>query len=615
MIRPQSNAHREAIDLSGVWRIRMGGEGDDWSGGIDADALAIAVPGSWNEQLAEAGWMNHVGDGWYETPLFVPARAMHGRVALRFGSADYEAEAWIDGAHAGRSGPAMLPFELDVTGLVRPGATHRLVVRVSNLLPESGPTQRVSQADYVAEGRRKDEYLPAVRFDFFPYGGLNRAVHLVLTPEQAFTDVRVVTHLAPRSTPVQAGPVPTGSPSAEAGQGTRGPRQGQTDRGGVRVALKARGGASVRARVVGHGIETTADAPLVDSGAELALDLDPCRLWSPADPALYDLTLELLDADGTPRDKIRQRVGIREVRVDGARLLLNGESITLRGFGKHEDSPVHGRGVNLPLLVKDFGLLGWVGANSARTSHYPYDEAFLDMADERGLLVISELFSINLDFLRVDDATLAAHKAAASALIARDGSRPSVIAWSLSNEPGYLGEPEYRERSGAYWAELFGHARALDATRPFTHANVQYAGNDDPAFHYSDIVTVNRYHGWYSEPGQIARGATRFRDDLDAVAVHGKPVFVAEFGADGVAGWHATHDQMWTEEYQADLIAAYWQVIEDHPACIGGHVWNFADFRTAQHHRRAVLNHKGVFTRTRDPKAAAWRLRGLWGGA
>jgi beta-glucuronidase len=198
------------------------------------------------------------------------------------------------------------------------------------------------------------------------------------------------------------------------------------------------------------------------------------------------------------------------------------------------------------------------------------------------------------------------------ALIARDGHRPSVIAWSLANEPGYLAEPEYRRKSGPYWKDLFGHARDLDPTRPLTHANVGYAGLDDPAFEQADVVSINRYFGWYQATGQIDRAVEMLRADLDAVAVHSKPVFVAEFGADALAGQHSTSPQLFTEEYQADLIAAFWVEIERHPACIGGHVWNFADFRTAQHSRRVVLNLKGVFTRDRQPKRAAFVLRDLW---
>ncbi len=578
MIRPLTNAYRLAIDLSGIWRIRFDPEGRDWSGGTGTEGVhEIAVPGSWNEQLAEAGFMNHIGTAWLETRLFVPAEGTERHRILRFASADYFADVWVNGRYAGSSGAPMLPFEIDVTELTTPGQSALLVVKVSNLLPADGPTQGVSIDDYRAEGRERDEYWPAVRFDFFPYGGINRPVHLVLRPPEALLGWRPGTRIDGHD-------------------------------GLVTVTAEASGGSAVR---ILNGGES-AESALMDGSAEATVRLPDCRFWSPNDPALHDLAIELLDGGGNVIDLVEARIGVREVRVEGRSVLLNGEPILLKGFGKHEDSPVRGRGLDLPLLVKDFGLLEWIGANSVRTSHYPYAEEFLDMADRRGLLVIGEAFSINLDFRKVGEATLDAHKRAVSELIARDCNHPCVIAWSLANEPGFLGEAEYRERSGEYWRELFAYARALDATRPLTHANVQHAGNDDPAFEHVDFISFNRYRGWYSEPGQIARGAKAFEADLDALAAYGKPLFVSEFGADALAGEHATYDQMFTEEYQADLIKAYWDAISAHSACIGGHVWNFADFRTSQHSRRVILNLKGVFTRGREPKRAAWMLRDLW---
>lgn len=578
MIRPQRNAYRDAVDLSGVWRVRFDpdeeGEAAGWAGGIGPDASHdIAVPGSWNEQLAEAGYMNYVGPAWFETRFRAPQNP--GRRVLRFGSVDYLADVWIDGRHAGASSAPMLPFEIDVTELTAPGAIVTLVVRVTNLLPVDGPMQRVTREDYLRENRRREEYLPAVRFDFFPYGGINRPVHLVTRPEAGIIDYRVTT---------------------------------ATD-GRVALCVEAEGGDKLRATIGG----AVGEAPLIDGRAELTLTVPDPRLWSPADPHLYELSIELVAA-GVVVDEVGQQLGLREVRVEGARLLLNGTPVTLTGFGKHEDSPIRGRGLDLPLLVKDFQLLKWTGANSVRTSHYPYAEEFYDFADRHGILVIDEVFSINLDFRKVGPETLVLHKQAVAELIARDRNRTCVIAWSLANEPGYLGEPEYRDQSEPYWEALFGHARALDPTRPLTHANVAYAGIDDPAFRHADICTINRYHGWYSEPGQLDRAAAALRADFDAAAQHGKPVFVAEFGADALAGAHATYDQLFTEEYQADLIEAYWHEIAAHPAVIGGHVWNFADFRTAQHGRRVIFNLKGVFTRDRTPKSAAWRVRRLWTG-
>lgn len=585
MIRPQNNAVRSAIDLSGLWRIRFDPDGigsaAGWSLGIGdgPDVHAIAVPGSWNEQLAEAGYMNYVGDAWLETEFSVPQALAGQHLSLRFGSADYFADVWIDGRHAGSSSAAMLPFEIDARALLTPGRAVRLIVRVSNVLPADGPTQGVTEATYAAEGRPRDEYLPAVRFDFFPYGGLNRPVHLVARPPVALRDYAVT-----------------------------------TTRSLLAVRVEAEGGAAIEVRVEGQSRIASGRTQLEDGSAALEIAPLGVRFWSPADPQLYDLTIDLLDADGQLLDRVAQRIGFRDIAIDGARLLLNGEPLMLKGFGKHEDSPLHGRGLNLPQLVKDFALMRWCGANSVRTSHYPYAEEFLDLADAQGILVIDEVFSINLDFRLVNDAVLQSHKQAIRELIARDRNRTCVIAWSLANEPGYLAEPVYRTRSAPYWQALFAEARALDPTRPMTHANVGYAGNDDPAFAEADFLMINRYHGWYAQPAQLDRARAALWADFDELAAHGKPILVSEFGADALAGQHATYDQLFTEEYQARFIETYWDEIVAHPSVIGGHVWNFADFRTAQHGRRVVHNLKGVFTRTREPKMAAWAVRRLWTG-
>ena len=91
-----------------------------------------------------------------------------------------------------------------------------------------------------------------------------------------------------------------------------------------------------------------------------------------------------------------------------------------------------------------------------------------------------------------------------------------------------------------------------------------------------------------------------------------KPVILTEFGADAVPGLHTTWDEQFTEEYQADLIRRTIEVAESKPFVVGTHVWNFADFATAQEVRRVVGNRKGVFTRDRQPKLAAHVLRRCW---
>lgn len=581
MARLQRNTFRDYIDLSGIWRFRAdpadAGEANGWAR-APSTGLELAVPGSWNEQLAEDGYMNYVGAAWLYREVFVSSSFAGRRLVLRLEAAGFSAKVFVNGEAVGEGRLPYLPFEADVTEIAKPGETMLVAVCVSNVEAADGITPSVSVKDYAHEGRIKDEVHPATRPDFFPYGGLHRPVYLLALPEEAIDAVRIETKL---------------------------------EGGLARIEIEADVDGELHAVLRLHG-ENVAEA----SGEKpLSLAVVNPQLWMPGSPTLYDLNLSLKRGSEVV-DALSMPVGIRTITCEGSSLLLNGEPVFLRGFGRHEDADISGRGLNLPVMVKDFGLMRWCGANSFRTSHYPYATEQLEWADRHGVLVISELASVNLDFRIVSDATLKNHLAALEAQIARDRNHPSVIMWSLSNEPGFLGEEAYNENNaGSYWDQIFSHARSLDASRPLTAANVQYAGINDPLFERSDVIGLNRYHGWYNAPGQIARGVEQLREEIDALAKrHGKPIALWEFGADAVHGEHATWDQMFTEEYQADFITAYLDLVENHPSCVGAHVWNLADFRTAQHFRRVVVNRKGVFTRDRKPKRAAFTLRDRWQG-
>ena len=152
MIRPLNNICRSATDLSGIWRIRFDpddvGRLENWGGGIgEADSHAIAIPGSWNEQLAEAGYMNYVGAAWLETRFFIPEVEAGRTLTLRFGSADYHAEVWVNGIYAGASGAAMLPFEVGIDGLVEAGQEARLVGARHQCAARGWPDARNHEGD------------------------------------------------------------------------------------------------------------------------------------------------------------------------------------------------------------------------------------------------------------------------------------------------------------------------------------------------------------------------------------------------------------------------------------------------------------------------------------
>jgi beta-glucuronidase len=377
----------------------------------------------------------------------------------------------------------------------------------------------------------------------------------------------------------------------------------------------------------GQDGDVQATLTFVDGQARATLTVPDARLWCPDDPYLYKLTVTLAEG-GVVIDRYTLEVGIRTIAVRGTEILLNGDPIYLTGFGRHEDFPVHGRGLNMPLIVKDYSLLKWIGANSYRTSHYPYSEEQMTLADREGILVIDEIPAVGLMF-EDDEASIAARlkmcKRQMSELVARDKNHASVIMWSIANEPlppnmirrfmggGDDSEDDPKLAAGtAFFEELFATTRDLDPTRPATLAGVMGCPLEWLAL--SDVVCINRYWGWYTQGGQIDAGAEILAQELDGLNEQlGKPIVVTEFGADTLAGAHSDPPEMWTEEYQTEFLRAYLDVAAERPFVAGLHVWNMADFKTAQGSRRAGgLNLKGVFTRDRRPKMAAHMLRERW---
>jgi len=595
MLFPQHNVHRSVHDLGGFWRFcpdpSDAGERESWQEHpLPAKAMLIAVPGAWNEQLAERGLKNYNGAAWYET-TFVSPKIDDGerRLLLRIGAADHRACVWLNGAMMGAHEGGYLPFEIDLTdALAASGETNRLQIRVDSRLTMESIPQGIdpSSPPYNTGDYDRRHVFPPARFDFFPYGGLTRSVQLLIVPACRVSAVDVRTFIDGR---VRIGVEVVGRPAKTtveildaAGQGIAGP--------------------------VG----------LPEEGGTVELEIRDPRLWTPADPYLYTAVIRMRDASGSACDRYDESFGIREIAIRGDVLLLNGDPLYLVGFGKHEDFPIVGRGQFRPAYVRDFELMRWVGANSFRTSHYPYDEEILRLADRMGFLVIDEAPAVSLGFLsdRFEDLTplLDAHRRMLTELVVRDRNHPSVIAWSPLNEPNLWSEPYYQHEAGRrYFRAVYEHVRKLDATRPTMAITMAAFSADDIAMEACDMIGINRYFGWYTQPGQLSRSGRLIEEELDAIhARYGKPVMITECGVDTVEGYHASTAQMFTEEYQTEYLRVYAAAADRRPYCAGFHVWNFADFLTPQHFRRIIMNRKGVFTRARDPKSAAFFLRAHW---
>ncbi|MEM6282771.1 MAG: beta-glucuronidase [Chloroflexota bacterium] len=595
MLYPQSNPHRQMLDLSGFWDFCF-----DPDESLNATELTpaqmrpIAVPGSWNEQFADH--RDYTGVAWYRTEFELPWGWRGQRIYLRFNAVSYFCELWLNGVRVGEHEGGHLPFAFDVTEYVS-DYRNVLVARVDgHLLPDRVPPGGMGAHPEASFNRAG---YPDTTYDFFPYAGIHRPVLLYTEPEQAIKDI-TVTH------------------EIESNTGVTWVKVDRTHGNPMRI----------RTTIEGHSTTIHSESSISDVTA-IELKVPDVKLWTPETPHLYDLTVELLDGE-TVVDSYTLQIGIRTIAVEGEQLLLNGEPVKLVGFGRHEDFPVVGKGLLPALIVKDYALMDWMGANSFRTSHYPYSEQMMDLADRLGFMVIDETPAVGLFYLSGDDPGLEKRNALCQQMlremIDRDKNHPSVIMWSLANEPhsarlearaAYehdmtVMENPSKPQAVDMFRGLAALARELDPSRPITL--VSHEGAIEESFAFVDVVCLNRYFGWYTQSGQIDRAIELLNCEIDLIhELYPKPFILTEFGADTLPGHHAQPPEMFSEEWQAEYLVRQIELTDTKPWVVGQHIWNMCDFKTSQGTLRVNgMNYKGVFTRDRRPKLAAHRVRALW---
>lgn len=584
---PQQNQYRNKLDISGMWKFKVDsteiGEKEAWYNGLK-ETRSIAVPGSWNSQFDDI--RDYLGVAWYEQETYVPSKWEGDKIFLRVGSANYAAKVWVNGNPVGKHYGGHLPFAFEISDLVNWGSANRITIQVENKLE---PT-RVPAGNLNRQGILAGNY-PATTFDFFPYAGLQRAVWLYAVPQTYIKDITVKTDL-----------------------------NGKT--GMVNVEVQKEGNSSSgKVNLNGANGHYTADLTFDGDRAKATIKVPDARLWDLKDPYLHQLEVSLNDAD-TELDAYHLDIGIRTVGVSDKAILLNGKPVFLKGFGKHEDFPVFGRGTAYPVIAKDYYLLDWIGANSYRTSHYPYDEEYMKMADKHGILITNEVPAVSLQFgdgIEAMNARKEMVKQQIRELITRDKNHPSVVIWSLANEPMPTNlsltagqKPKASEESKEFFKELVETANSLDDTRLTTYTGVQ--GGPDEWMEHFDVISINRYYGWYSENGRIEAGKKRLSEELDQLYKEfRKPIMLTEFGTDTYPGMHGVNSEMFGETYQLEFIKAYLDVADSKDFVTGAQIWAFADFKTSQGIIRFKgMNWKGVFTQDRKPKQVALYLHKRW---
>ncbi|KAF2368565.1 Glycoside hydrolase family 2 catalytic domain [Trinorchestia longiramus] len=588
---PRASPSREVKSLDGVWNFRLSPKDDPDKGfreswfsaplSTTGEVIAMAVPSSYNEATQDKNIREHIGWAWYDSDFYVPSRwaKENQRVVLRFGSITYNSIVYLNGKTITSHVGGHLPVMADVTSALNYSSKNLITVAVNNTLtPETLPQGSIIYHDDLSKyppGYFEQTY----NFDFFNFAGIDRPVYLYTTPLTYIDNVLVVTHVNSSGS--------TASASVE-----------------YVVTSESPSGTDV----------ANCSVTLLDANDTLVVSADGCagvlsvpqpQLWWPylMDPVAgyqYTLWVQVYSSAGEV-DVYPVKVGLREVAWNTTGVTINGRPLYIRGCGKHEDADIRGKGYDAALVVKDFSLLKWLGANAFRTSHYPYAEEIMDRADAEGIMVIDESPAIGLSGFQAS--LQARHIAVMKEFILRDRNRPGVVMWSVGNEP-----KSSQAMAADYFKAVVNASKIDDPTRPVT-AVLSESVTADLAAQALDVIWVNRYYSWYTDTGHLEIIQRQTISEFENWhLLYGRPVGISEYGAGSIPGLHMGPSFTWSEEYQTELLLNNFVAFDDlrnRGYFMGEMIWNFADFLTPQEYKRPAMCMKGLFTRARQPKMAA----------
>ncbi|MGG1552279.1 glycoside hydrolase family 2 protein [Paenibacillus ferrarius] len=561
----QQHHQRQTRSLDGVWDFITDpdkrGEAEGWASRFPSGGRKIVVPSCWNNEI---GIYDYIGAAWYRTTFNL---AETGNIRLVFEGVLHHADVYIDGTHAGYHFGGFTGFDFVVPQLA--AGTHELVVRVD------------STVDW--------QTLPTDVADWHSYGGIMRPVQLQVLPDVYIDQFRIDYRLEGDAADVTL-QVKLNSLSSEA--------------------------SSVDVRVAAEGLALAAEGVSVPAGGSstVALNgrLEGVRRWDVDSPELYTFTAM------AGRDDYIDRTGFRTIEVQGRDVLLNGRKLYLQGVNRHEEHPDWGFAFPPKLMLKDIDILKDLGCNIVRGSHYPQSQFWIDLLDEHGLLLWSEIPMWGC-FMSLE--TLASplfiergvHML--KEMITRDYHHPSIIFWGAHNEI------DTRSQEAVELTKAFvGTIRELDATRPVTYATMHPV--EDIVLSYFDVIGINKYYGWYEGNVSGFKGMLeKFFEQAERQGSGGKPVIMSEFGAAGIFGDAGWEPRLFSEDYQADVVTQALRIFRDDPRICGTLIWHFADIRVDVRSDRGYFrdrarsfNNKGLLNEYRKPKLAYRLVREIYRG-
>lgn len=434
----------------------------------------ILVPFCPESELSGIGYKDFMAAVWYHRAVSLTADQLKGRVILHFGAVDYECRVWVNGKMAGEHKGGYTSFSFDITEIVTEGENHISVYAADDV--RSGRQPRGKQADAFYSHD----------CDYTRTTGIWQTVWLEFVPDSYIESLQYYPNIMDGTVTVKAVTKGNGELKAEAFYEGR-------SCGRARTAVCA-----------GSGILTIA--------------LSEVRLWEAGQGRLYELNLSFGE------DFVHSYFGMREVRIEGEKVLLNGRTVFQRLV---LDQGFYPDGIYTApsdeALAQDIRLSLDAGFNGARLHQKVFEPRFLYHCDRMGYLVWGEQGNWGLDYS--DPRGLKCFLPEWMEVLSRDFNHPSIVGWCPFNETwDYDGRKQDDDLLRIVWRIT----KLFDATRPC----IDTSGN----FHV--ITDIYDLHDYEQDPEKFAAHYAAFAAGGELWDTHphrqsptkGVPVFISEYG-------------------------------------------------------------------------------------
>ncbi|WP_312370014.1 glycoside hydrolase family 2 protein [Lachnoclostridium sp.] len=532
---------RKIKELDGMW---------DFSPEGDLAEYKLPVPGCWEQH---PNFSTYRGKGTYRKTIVITEPST---LRLEFKGVSHTADVYFDGELIAHHYNAFTPFSTIIKQVQK--GTHEIKVLVDN-----------------GFGEYSALHIPN---DYYTYGGITRPVSLACISDTYIKQIKF-------------------TPSFEDGVW-----YGKLDV--VIHNTSSKLGRFSFVSTIDHYEMSFNDVEVLgnsESTVTIKQQFPDITPWSHKNPKLYSIHT-ILSSNGNAIDDLIERVGFRTVNVIGTKLQVNGEHVFLKGFNRHEDYATVGCAIPLPLMVHDMDLMQDMGVNALRTCHYPNDEIFLDLCDERGILVWEENHARGLLLEDMQNPNFDKQcEDCNREMVENHYNHPCVIIWGILNECA----SETKEGRLKYQKQ-YEQIKNMDTSRPTTSATCRHF--TDISLDLPDIVSFNMYSGWYKDVPVKERNEEEI-EWIKNSGGDGKPIIVSELGAAAIYGYRDRTRCKWSEERQADIIEENLKVYMNDEHITGVFVWQFADCSVTEEGpwfatRARCHNNKGVVDEYRRPKIA-----------